>query len=203
MDTVHGATHLAMHVADNLDGRTELDQRGLAEEHFARGRTHAHDLCILQRRTLCDFAAVAGLEQTLDHAVDVEDLEACGGGARAEGATGDGLGERVAGGEVGGGLVGGGARGGRGRASTWAGGAGGGDGQGGGGRGGGAEEGGLESVAGGGDDVLGGGHGGGRGVSVGDGCAGEGVGDVRGGELLRGRAPQLLRGGLALAHREE
>lgn len=90
-----------MHVADNLDGRTELDQCGLAEEHFARGCTHTHDFCILQRRTLCDFAAVAGFEQALDHVVDVEDLEsvACAGGSRADGATGDGLSECVAGGE--------------------------------------------------------------------------------------------------------
>lgn len=111
MDTVHGATHLAVHVADNLDGRTELDQRGLAEKHFARGCTHTHDLCILQRRAFCDFAAVAGFEQPLDHVVDVEHLETAGGarGSGAEGATRDGLCECVAGREVGGRLVGGGA----------------------------------------------------------------------------------------------
>lgn len=75
-----------MHVADNLDGRTELDQCGLAEKHFARSCTHTHDFCILQRWTLCDFAAVACFEQALNHVVDVEDLEsaACACGAWAE-----------------------------------------------------------------------------------------------------------------------
>lgn len=99
-------THLSMHIADNLDRRTELDQCRLAEKHFARSGTDTGDFCILQGGALCDLAAVAGFEQALDHVVHIEDLEAAGGTLCA----GDGLGECEAGGEgVGGrGVAGGG-----------------------------------------------------------------------------------------------
>lgn len=86
-----------MHIADNLDRRTELDQCRLAEKHFARRGTDTGDFCILQGGALCDLAAVAGFEQALDHVVDIEDLEAAGGTLCA----GDGLGECEAGGEGG------------------------------------------------------------------------------------------------------
>lgn len=182
-----------MHIADNLDGRTELDERRLAEKHFPRRRTDTGDLCILQRGALCDFAAVARLEQPLDHVVHIEDLEA--GAACSEGAARDGLGECEAGREggcgVAGEVAGCGGRAGRGRGGgACAGGARGGDGHGGGRRGGGGEEG-LGGLAGRCDDVLGGGDGGGGGGGVlagGRMAGGRGVG---GGEGVACAAPAL------------
>jgi hypothetical protein len=72
-----------MDISHNLDGRAELDERGLREEDLARGKTDGSDLCVLEGDCLCDLAGVACLEQAGDHRVDVERLWRRGVGGRA------------------------------------------------------------------------------------------------------------------------
>ena len=77
LEDAQEVVELAVHVADDLDGRLEAQQRGLAQEHLA-GRG-AHELYLPgMERELVVFVlrrlAVRGVEkdQFLDHAVDVD-----------------------------------------------------------------------------------------------------------------------------------
>jgi hypothetical protein len=63
---------LAVDVADDLDGRGELDECRLGEEDVAGGLADGNDLCVLKAERLAHFAGVADVEQPLDHVVDVE-----------------------------------------------------------------------------------------------------------------------------------
>lgn len=107
---------LAMHVADYLDGRGELDEGGLAEKNLAGSLAYGGDLRVLEAERLGDLAGVSNVEKALDHIIDIKRLEpvlgAIGvgleaGGRDGAGGKGDGIGED---GRGGGGVEGDGAR---------------------------------------------------------------------------------------------
>lgn len=53
---------LAMNVANNLDGRRELDEGGLAEKDFARCKTDGSDLVVFETERFADFACVSDVK---------------------------------------------------------------------------------------------------------------------------------------------
>jgi hypothetical protein len=65
-------THLTVNVTDDLDGRAQLDQRRLTQEHLPRSQTDRRDLGILERRALGHFPTVPSFQQPGDHVVHVE-----------------------------------------------------------------------------------------------------------------------------------
>ena len=67
---------LPVDVAHDLDRRVQLDQRRLAQQQLAHRRAHGRDLGVLQAHRLGRLGRVAGVEQPVDHLVEVDGLEA-------------------------------------------------------------------------------------------------------------------------------